>query len=138
MKFKLVPVEPTETMMLNGSGCKRHAFDDMGCVNRELRRGIWDNMLAAAPAPAFDEAAERAAHKAWYLEHCGVGGAAALIASWQAWSACAKAKAGVLKIEGERPFWTYAGFVVVLDRTMHPDVMRVGNRVFEVLKGGES
>ena len=95
MKSKLVPVEPTEAMMLNGSGCKHHAFDDMGCIQRQMRKRIWDKMIAAAPMNAYDEAAERVA----YAEHLKTWTYPVEISArefgWIVWSSCAKAKAGV-------------------------------------------
>lgn len=49
-RFISVPVIPTEAMMLNGSACQHHAHDDLTCIQRDMRRGIWDKMIAAAPA----------------------------------------------------------------------------------------
>jgi|GEM_PF-3416225 len=48
--WKLVPVEPTEAMMLHKSGCQHHAWDDADCAMRQTRRLVWAHMLAAAPA----------------------------------------------------------------------------------------
>lgn len=48
--WKLVPIEPTKEMMLNGSSCQHHGHDDLTCVQRQTRRGIWSKMLDAAPA----------------------------------------------------------------------------------------
>lgn len=48
--WKLVPIEPTKEMMLNGSSCQHHEHDDTACIQRQSRRGIWSKMLAAAPA----------------------------------------------------------------------------------------
>lgn len=45
----LVPIEPTEAMMLNKSGCQHHAWDDDNCPMRESRRIIWKHMIEAAP-----------------------------------------------------------------------------------------
>ena len=45
----LVPIEPTEAMMLNKSGCLHHAWDDEYCPMRESRRIIWKHMIEAAP-----------------------------------------------------------------------------------------
>jgi len=53
--WKLVPVEPTKEMMLNGSSCQHHGHDDLTCVQRQARRGIWSKMLAASPQPAKGE-----------------------------------------------------------------------------------
>lgn len=47
--WKLVPVEPTEAMMLHKSGCQHHAWDDADCAMRQTRRLVWAHMLAAAP-----------------------------------------------------------------------------------------
>ncbi|RVU74690.1 hypothetical protein [Pantoea dispersa] len=47
--WKLVPIEPTEAMMLNESGCQHHAWDDANCPMRESRRIIWKHMIEAAP-----------------------------------------------------------------------------------------
>lgn len=47
--WKLVPIEPTEAMMLNESGCQHHAWDDANCPMRESRRLIWKHMIDAAP-----------------------------------------------------------------------------------------
>jgi hypothetical protein len=47
--YVLVPVEPTEAMMLHKSGCQHHAWDDQDCVMRQTRRLIWSHMIAAAP-----------------------------------------------------------------------------------------
>ncbi|MDG9854148.1 hypothetical protein N7403_09825 [Pseudomonas nitroreducens] len=48
--WKLVPIEPTKEMMLNGSSCQHHDHDDMSCIQRKMRHGIWSKMIAAAPA----------------------------------------------------------------------------------------
>lgn len=50
-EWKLVPVVPTKEMMLNGSACQHHDHDDLSCIQRDMRRGIWDKMIAAAPVP---------------------------------------------------------------------------------------
>lgn len=47
--WKLVPMVPTEAMMLNESGCQHHAWDDANCPMRESRRIIWKHMIEAAP-----------------------------------------------------------------------------------------
>ncbi|WP_437887044.1 hypothetical protein [Phytobacter sp. V91] len=47
--YALVPVEPTEEMMLHKSGCQHHAWDDPDCPMRETRRLVWRYMLTAAP-----------------------------------------------------------------------------------------
>lgn len=47
--WKLVPIEPTEAMMLNESDCQHHAWDDANCPMRESRRFIWKHMIEAAP-----------------------------------------------------------------------------------------
>lgn len=47
--WKLVPIEPTEAMMLNKSGCQHHSWDDADCPMRESRRIIWKHMIEAAP-----------------------------------------------------------------------------------------
>lgn len=47
--WKLVPIEPTEEMMMRDSSCQKHAHDDQSCVHRTNRRWIWETMLAAAP-----------------------------------------------------------------------------------------
>ena len=47
--WKLVPIEPTEEMMMRDSSCQKHAHDDQSCVHRTNRRWIWKTMLAAAP-----------------------------------------------------------------------------------------
>ncbi|MEB5973455.1 LexA family transcriptional regulator [Pantoea dispersa] len=47
--WMLVPIEPTEEMMLNKSGCQHHAWDDDKCPMRESRRIIWKHMIEAAP-----------------------------------------------------------------------------------------
>lgn len=47
--YVMVPVEPTEAMMLHNSGCQHHAWDDPDCAMRQTRRLIWSHMLAAAP-----------------------------------------------------------------------------------------
>lgn len=47
--WKLVPIEPTEAMMLNESGCQHHAWDDANCPMRESRRIIWKHMIETAP-----------------------------------------------------------------------------------------
>lgn len=53
--WKLVPVEPTEEMMLHNSGCQRHSWDDADCALRQTRRLVWAHMLAAAPAAPEQE-----------------------------------------------------------------------------------
>jgi hypothetical protein len=50
-EWKLVPVVPTKEMMLNDSACQHHDHDDLSCIQRNMRRGIWDKMIAAAPVP---------------------------------------------------------------------------------------
>ena len=51
--WKLVPVEPTDEMMLQESTCKHHAPFDMSCSARSNRMRIYRAMLAASPtAPA--------------------------------------------------------------------------------------
>lgn len=47
--YMMVPVEPTEAMMLHKSGCKDHPWDDPECVMRQTRRLVWAHMLEAAP-----------------------------------------------------------------------------------------
>lgn len=47
--YVLVPIEPTEEMMLHNSECKHHAWDDPDCPMRETRRLVWAHMIAAAP-----------------------------------------------------------------------------------------
>ncbi|WP_455853164.1 hypothetical protein [Pantoea endophytica] len=44
----LVPIEPTEKMMLNRSGCQKHDWNDFSCPMRESRRLIWKHMIEAA------------------------------------------------------------------------------------------
>ncbi|CCS30235.1 hypothetical protein [Salmonella enterica] len=53
--WKLVPVEPTEAMMLHKSGCQHHAWDDADCAMRQTRRLVWAHMLAASPAAPEQE-----------------------------------------------------------------------------------
>ncbi|MFE4125374.1 hypothetical protein ACFX4S_08950 [Kosakonia sp. YIM B13605] len=53
--WKLVPVEPTEAMMLHKSGCQHHAWDDADCAMRQTRRLVWAHMLAAVPAAPEQE-----------------------------------------------------------------------------------
>ncbi len=50
-EYRLVPVVPTKEMMLNGSACQHHDHDDLSCIQRDMRRGIWEKMIAAAPTP---------------------------------------------------------------------------------------
>lgn len=47
--YVLVPIEPTEAMMLNESSCQHHAWDDPDCSMRQTRRFIWKHMVEAAP-----------------------------------------------------------------------------------------
>jgi hypothetical protein len=47
--WKLVPVEPTPEMMLHGSNCQHHPWDDKECPMRNSRRSIWKHMCEAAP-----------------------------------------------------------------------------------------
>lgn len=49
--YALVPVEPTEAMMLNKSSCQHHAWDDPDCSMRQTRRFIWKHMIEAAQKP---------------------------------------------------------------------------------------
>lgn len=46
--YVVVPVEPTEEMILHNSECKHHAWDDPDCPMRQTRRLAWNHMLAAA------------------------------------------------------------------------------------------
>ncbi|CAH2910816.1 MAG: Phage protein [uncultured Paraburkholderia sp.] len=62
--WKLVPVEPTEEMMLHESTCKHHAAFDMSCVARENRMRIYRAMLAAAPTAAIEKGDGRDAEDA--------------------------------------------------------------------------
>ncbi|MFJ3486210.1 hypothetical protein ACIPL1_22835 [Pseudomonas sp. NPDC090202] len=57
-EWKLVPVVPTKEMMLNDSACQHHDHDDLSCIQRNMRRGIWDKMIAAAPVPPAGEEVE--------------------------------------------------------------------------------
>lgn len=47
--YVLVPIEPTEAMMLNETSCQHHAWDDPDCSMRQTRRFIWKHMVEAAP-----------------------------------------------------------------------------------------
>ncbi|MDE5425558.1 hypothetical protein [Raoultella ornithinolytica] len=47
--YVMVPIEPTEAMMLHKSGCQHHAWNDPDCAMRQMRRLIWSHMLSAAP-----------------------------------------------------------------------------------------
>ncbi len=47
--YKLVPLEPTPEMMLHGSNCQHHAWNDKECPMRNSRRSIWKHMCEAAP-----------------------------------------------------------------------------------------
>lgn len=55
--YVMVPIEPTEAMMLHNSGCQHHAWDDPDCAMRQTRRLIWSHMLAAAPQSPGSEPA---------------------------------------------------------------------------------
>lgn len=55
--YVMVPIEPTEAMMLHNSGCQHHAWDDPDCAMRQTRRLIWSHMLAAAPQSPSSEPA---------------------------------------------------------------------------------
>lgn len=46
--YAIVPIIPTEAMMLNGSGCQHHAWDDPDCSSRQSRRYIWQHMIEAS------------------------------------------------------------------------------------------
>lgn len=84
-KFKLVPVEPTEAML-----AEIHLLESF---THAALRARYRAMLAAAPAPAFDEAAERAAVKsAWWKLPFGSMNLEYFTAGWLA---CARMKAEV-------------------------------------------
>lgn len=78
-KFKMVPCEPTEAMIYAGN-------EEFGIAYQ------YRAMLAAAPAPVFDEAAEREKFEAWHASVWPDG--APMIGRWMAWLACARLKAG--------------------------------------------
>ena len=46
--YALVPIEPTEAMMLHKSECKHHAWNDHDCPMRQTRRLVWACMIEAA------------------------------------------------------------------------------------------
>lgn len=46
--YVMVPIEPTEAMMLHKSGCQHHAWDDPDCAMRQTRQLVWSLMIAAA------------------------------------------------------------------------------------------
>lgn len=46
--YALVPIEPTEAMMLHKSECKHHAWNDHDCPMRQTRRLVWAYMIEAA------------------------------------------------------------------------------------------
>ncbi|HHS9688621.1 TPA: DUF550 domain-containing protein [Raoultella ornithinolytica] len=46
--YVMVPIEPTEAMMLHKSGCQHHAWDDPDCAMRQARQLVWSLMIAAA------------------------------------------------------------------------------------------
>lgn len=69
--YALVPVEPTEEMMLHNSECKHHAWDDPDCSMRETRRRVWAHMIAAAsqasiPGKAFEVTLPDSSSKAFW------------------------------------------------------------------------
>lgn len=81
-EWKMVPVEPTDEMSYTGATAMH---------NGQNAADVYRALLAAAPAPAFDEAAERAACTiAW--ESSGLG-AACMAGFWYGYLACAKRKA---------------------------------------------
>lgn len=45
--WKLVPIDPTEAMMLHNSSCQHHAWDDANCPMLGSRRTIWNHMIEA-------------------------------------------------------------------------------------------
>lgn len=46
--YALVPIEPTEAMMLHKSECKHHDWNDHDCPMRQTRRLVWAYMIEAA------------------------------------------------------------------------------------------
>ena len=48
--WKMVPKEPDKSMMLNGSTCYHHEWNDLSCTHRETRKLMYGRMLSAAPA----------------------------------------------------------------------------------------
>jgi hypothetical protein len=97
MKSKLVPVEPTAAMIeaIEGASYTFATGEEEweGEVSEFMAEDIYRAMLAAAPAPAFDEVAERAEAKRNWLE---VQPYFPILEDFTAgWLACARLKAEV-------------------------------------------
>ncbi|MFL9943670.1 hypothetical protein [Paraburkholderia graminis] len=67
--WKLVPVEPTDEMMLQESTCKHHAPFDMSCSARSNRMRIYRAMLAASPTAPAQSCGEDSIYS---FERCGI------------------------------------------------------------------
>jgi hypothetical protein len=130
-QWKLVPVEPTETMVINGfesepdecfsdeevweqyqemSGCQQAAFRAKQC---------WAAMLAAAPTPPqpiYDEAKERELFESWYgdvrllsmdgknrfmHDQDGTYWFIGTRKAWSGWLACAQSRAKAVEVDHE-------------------------------------
>lgn len=99
--YRLVPVEPTDEML---TALIDTWFSASQVYDKEAMSQAYKAMLAAAPQPTFDEAAERELFEAWSAEHYYLGGCAVLIEdgeykdtdmqySWESWLACAQSRA---------------------------------------------
>lgn len=106
--YKLVPVEPTCSMVLAGLKALGGCVGSCGEANPPDGSDILDAfsaMLATAPSPPqpiYDEAKERELFEAWSAEHYYLGGCTVVIEdgeykdtdmqySWESWEARAKA-----------------------------------------------
>ena len=88
--FKLVPVEPTDDMIVSFAEAwysKRQTIDDPDMAD------AYRDMLIAAPTPPqpiYDEAKERELFNAWYSE---LPTTKLKETMWMAWEACAQSRA---------------------------------------------
>lgn len=96
--YKLVPVEPTRSMVLAGlkalggcvGSCGESSPPDGGDIN-----DTFSAMLDAAPTPPqpiYDEAAELNLFEAWYEDYVKQGWSVSKAGTRTAWLACAKSR----------------------------------------------
>lgn len=120
-QWKLVPVEPTESMVINGfESVPDECFTDeevweqyqemSGCQQAAFRAKLcWAAMIAAAPTPpqpTYDEEKERELFEASATSALGRDSDGYYIATdtylrWQGWKSCAQSRAKSVEVGDE-------------------------------------